>query len=336
MKVFMIGGTGLLGSAAAQLFIDKGHQVKSVALPPLPVGAPIPEEMELEFGNFLELSDDELKAMMTGCDCFVFAAGVDERVEFPPPVYDSYKKYNNDPVERMIKLAKECGVKKSIILGSYFVYFAREFPEMELAKKHPYIRSRVDQEDIALSLADENMDVAVLELPYIFGVQPGRKPVWVVLIEQLANMGKITMYPKGGTTMLTVRQVAQTIVGAAEKNKGANAYPIGYYNLSWDDFLTVVHAAMGEPNRKIIHVAKWMFKLYSKKLAKDFKERNADPGIDLVGLADIMYMNTFIDKKWSVELGATHDDIKSAIFDSVKLSVDAYKGTQELVDMKGE
>ena len=46
MKVFMIGGTGLLGSAAARIFIDRGHSVKSVALPPLPEGAPIPEEME--------------------------------------------------------------------------------------------------------------------------------------------------------------------------------------------------------------------------------------------------------------------------------------------------
>ena len=36
MKVFMIGGTGLLGSAAAQLFIDKGHSVKTLSLPPLP------------------------------------------------------------------------------------------------------------------------------------------------------------------------------------------------------------------------------------------------------------------------------------------------------------
>ena len=90
MKVFMIGGTGLLGCEAARIFIERGHQVKSVALPPLPEGAPIPEEMELEFCNIYEKSDDEIKAMMEGYDCFVFAAGIDERVEFPAPVYDVY------------------------------------------------------------------------------------------------------------------------------------------------------------------------------------------------------------------------------------------------------
>ena len=58
MKVFMIGGTGLLGSAAAQLFIDRGHSVRTVALPPLPQGAVLPPEMEITYGNYLEMTDD--------------------------------------------------------------------------------------------------------------------------------------------------------------------------------------------------------------------------------------------------------------------------------------
>ena len=112
MKVFMIGGTGLLGSAAATLFIERGHSVKSIALPPLPEGAPIPTEMELIWGNYLQMSDDELKKLMADCDTFVFAAGVDERVEFPAPVYDAYKKYNIDPVQRFLTLGKEVGIKR--------------------------------------------------------------------------------------------------------------------------------------------------------------------------------------------------------------------------------
>ena len=339
MKVFMIGGTGLLGSAAAQLFIDKGYEVTSIALPPLPKGAPIPPEMDLKWGNYLEMSDEELLAMMQGCDTFVFAAGVDERVEFPAPVYEAYRKYNIEPVRRFLTLAKQAGVKNSVILGSYFAYFAKSRPEMHLTEWHPYIRSRIEQEEVALSFADGDMNVSVLELPYIFGTQPGRKPVWVILIEQIHNMdktGHVTMYPKGGTTMVTVRQVAQVIVGAAERNKGGNAYPIGYYNLTWDDFLRIVHEAMGTPKRKIIHIAKWMFRMYGKTMIKDYEARGIEGGINAVELAEIMCMNTFIDKKWAVSLGATDDDIKAAIFDSVKLSVDAFTGKQELVEMKSE
>ena len=334
MKVFMIGGTGLLGAAAAELFIARGHSVKSMALPPLPPGAVMPAQMELAYGNFLDMTDDELLAHMAGCDCFIFAAGVDERVEFPPPVYEAYERYNIAPLQRLIPLAKQAGVGKTIVLGSYFAYFAKEFPEMKLCEQHPYIRSRVAQEECALSFADETMDVAVLELPYIFGTQPGRKPVWTILIEQLRNMpGGVTMYPKGGTAMLTVRQVAEVIVGAAEKSTGAKAWPISYYNLTWDDFLTIVHAAMGQPNRKIIHIAKWMFRAYGKGMLKKAAKRGVEMGINPIGLADIMCMNAFIDSKWSKELGATDDDIKAAIYDSVKASVDAFEGSGDFVGM---
>ena len=339
MKVFMIGGTGLLGSAAADLFIQKGHQVKTVALPPLPVGAPIPEEMEIVFANINDKTDDELREMMAGYDCFVFAAGIDERVEFPAPVYDAYYKFNIAPLKRILPICKEVGMKNAVILGSYFAYLAKQRPDMKLCDKHPYIRSRIDQEEVAFSFADENFDVAVLELPYIFGTQPGRKPVWVILIEQIKRMDKLpfTMYPGGGTAMLTVRQVAEVIVGAAEKSKGAKAWPISMYNQTWKEFLKIVYAArgMGE-DRKIVSVAPWMMRMGLGSVKKEYAEKGIESGIDVDGLADIMGLNLFIDRKYSVELGATEDDIKAAIFDSIKVSQASYDGKVELLGMKGE
>ncbi|HEX3047628.1 MAG TPA: nucleoside-diphosphate sugar epimerase, partial [Bacillota bacterium] len=76
MKVFMIGGTGLLGSEGAKELIKRGHEVSSIALPPIPTGANLPKEMKLTLGNYLEMSDEELKKHMNGCQGFVFAAGV--------------------------------------------------------------------------------------------------------------------------------------------------------------------------------------------------------------------------------------------------------------------
>ena len=120
MKIFMIGGTGLLGCEAATELIRRGHSVTSVALPPLPEGAPIPEEMEILFGDINKKTDAEIEALLKGCDVFIFAAGVDERVEGPAPIYDLYKKYNIDPVKRLLALCRECGVQHVAICGSYF------------------------------------------------------------------------------------------------------------------------------------------------------------------------------------------------------------------------
>ena len=141
MKVFMIGGTGLLGSEAAKVLISRGHEVTALALPPLPEGAVLPPEMKIEYGNYLEMSDDELRKHLTGCDGFVFAAGVDERVERPAPIYNLYKKYNIDPINRLLKLAKECGVKHVSICGSYFPYFAKAMPELN----RPITREEYDE-----------------------------------------------------------------------------------------------------------------------------------------------------------------------------------------------
>lgn len=337
MKVFMIGGTGLLGSEAAKQLIARGHTVSSIALPPLPNGAVLPPEMQIEFGNYIEMSDEELHAKFDGCEGFVFAAGVDERVEGPAPIYDLFKRYNITPLERLLRIAKECGVKHVAICGSYFSYFAKIWPEKELTKWHPYIRSRIDQENLALSFADDNFDVAVLELPYIFGTQPGRKPVWVFLVEQIRSMKNATMYPKGGTAMVTVRQVGEALAGALERNRGGNCYPIGYYNLTWVEMLKIAHKYMGCPDRKIVTIPNWMYAIGGRGIMKQQKKVGHEGGLHMVKFTDIMCDKTFIDKSLGCDkLGVTPDDIDAAIGESIQLCLDILDGKTDTIAMKGE
>ena len=337
MKVFMIGGTGLLGSEAAKVLIERGHEVSSIALPPLPEGAVLPEEMKLTFGNYLEMSDDELRAQLEGCEGFVFAAGVDERVEGPAPIYDMYKKYNIDPVDRLLRLCKECGVKHAVILGSYFSYAAKKWPEKELTKWHPYIRSRIDQETVAMSYASDDFSVAVLELPYIFGTQPGRKPVWVFLVEQIMSMPAVTMYPKGGTAMVTVHQVGQAIAGALERTKGGRCWPIGYYNMTWKEMLRIVHKYLCIPDRKIITIPNWMYAYGGKNIMKEQEANGIQGGLNMVKFTDIMCSNLFIFKnEGAAELGVTEDDIDAAIGDSILLCRDIIVNKKNVLGMKGE
>lgn len=341
MKVFMIGGTGLLGCEAATTLINRGHKVTSVALPPLPEGAPIPEEMEIVFGDINKKTDEEIEKMLKGSDCFIFAAGVDERVEFPHPVMDYYYKYNIAPLERIFPLCKKAGVKRAVVLGSYFAYLAKLRPDMDLVENNPYFKSRLQQEEVCKKACDENFSVAVLELPYIFGTQPGRKPVWTVLIEQIAGMDKLpfTLYPKGGTAMLTCRQVGQAIAGAAENKQGKRffeAIPIGMYNMKWDEFLGYVYEARGMHNRKIVGIPPFMMKMGMGKIVKDYKERGIESGMDPLQLPYIMDIDLFIDNKYCRDLGVEDDDIEAAITDSIKVSVASFEGKVKLLDMKGE
>ena len=64
MKVFIVGGTGLLGSNAAVKFIELGHEVSTIALE-LP-NVKLPKELQVDIGNYLDLSDDELELLRKG------------------------------------------------------------------------------------------------------------------------------------------------------------------------------------------------------------------------------------------------------------------------------
>ena len=336
MKVFMIGGTGLLGSETAKVLIERGHQVVSIALPPLPTGAVLPPEMEIEYGNYLEMSDDELRRHFQGCEGFVFAAGVDERVEGPAPIYDLYKKYNIDPLRRLLKIAKEEGVKHVSICGSYFAHFAKKWPELKLTEYHPYLRSRIDQENVAFSFADDNFDVAVLELPYIFGTQPGRKPVWMFLADMIDGKSPI-FYPKGGCTMVTVRQVGEGLAGALEYNKGAHAYPFGWYNYSWKEMFTIMEEQLGMKPKPYITIPNWLYTLGSQSLIRDYKKRGIDSGLDFNHFAPLQCGELYIDKSEGAEkLHVAPDDIKAAMGDSIRLAMDIKHGKVNAISMKGE
>lgn len=336
MRVFIVGGTGLLGSAAAAEFIRRGHSVKTLALPGLPEGADFPKEMELHFGNYITMSDSELSELLGDTDCIVFCGGVDERVEFPAPVYPSYIKYNIEPTERFLRLAKNNGASKAVVLGSYFAYLNRIRPDMELTKHHPYIKSRSEQEKVAFSFADETMSVAVMELPYIFSAQKGRKPVWTIFVEKLQGMGPVTFWPKGGTAALTVRQVAEAIVGAAEKNEGANFYPVATVNYTWKELMKIVHKGMGVPQRKFFHVPEAFFRAYAHFLQTSAERKGYEPGLNYVELSRIMYKEVFIDTSIAKKLGVTPDDVDFAVVESLEASMDAMKNADRYIEMVAE
>lgn len=337
MKVLIVGGTGFLGLEGAMELIRRGHSVRSIALRPLTDAVPRPAQFELHTGNYMNMSDDELRDLMKDCEGFVFAAGADERMEGPPPIYDLYKKCNIDGLRRLLAIAKELGITRAVVCGSYFTHFNAVWPKFELEKRHPYILSRVEQEKMALSFADRNFHVAVLGFPYIFGVQPGRRPVWVFLARILQNMRLATFFPKGGTTMITARQAGQCIAGALENNTGANAYPIGFYNMSWNEMVAIMNRSMGMPDKKIVNIPQWIFRMYCHVLARRQARAGNDTGLFYPEIAKTMYDYMYIDKTLAVErLNVEPDNIVAAIEDCTRFCCRILDGEEDAIAVRSE
>lgn len=334
MNVLIIGVTGLLGSEACKVFLENGDTVRGLSLPALPKGYKKNPRVELVFENYLTITDEKLDEVFTNIDYFVFAAGVDERVKVTPPAFDFFEKYNVKPLARLLEFAKKHRVKHAVILGSYFTYFVRTRPELKLTEHHPYIKSRQNQLEMALSHQTDTFHVSVLELPYIFGTQPGRKPVWVFLIEMIEKMRPATFFSKGGTALISAKQVGHAIYSASRQEE-SNVYPLATANYTWRELFTIFHEYMGTPKKKIITLPNFIFKLVLKTMARKEKRAGFEGGLNLRKFAPMQCSNQFIDPKLGAEkLNIPEDNIKLAIKASVAQSLAALRTKEHGVDME--
>jgi nucleoside-diphosphate-sugar epimerase len=319
MRVFMIGGTGFLGYHALKELLARGHSVATVALPPMPADGLLPPRVDCRLGDAFKMGDAEILRFMEGSEGFMYAAGLDDRVILPKPAYPKFREANVDQCLRLLRLARKAGARKAVVFGSYFTYFDRIWPELRLTEHHCYIRSRAEQREAVLAESRDGMETVVLELPYIFGTMPGRKPLWTFLIDILRGMGPVVLYPKrrGGTAMVTVRQVATAAAGALERGEGGRSCPIGGVNMAWAEFIPLLLEAMGSP-RPFVHLPKSLYELGNARMARDHEKRGLEAGLDLVRLADIMYRYAYIDPAGPMsQLGYGPDDVRAAIRETV-------------------
>ena len=230
--------------------------MSTLALPPAPPEGLLPPEVPVRIGDFNQLSDRGVIELFNGCEGVVFAAGVDDRVTPKAPAYEFFYQANVVTARRFFRLAQPAGVRRGALLSSYFAHFARVWPELKLAERHPYIRSRVEQEAAVLEYSGNGLDIMVLELPYIFGRIPGRIPLWKPLVDYLHWSLPWVFYPIG-SSMVGVEHVGQAVTGALGQGEAGKRYLIGDENLTWRAFLMRLADAAGW-RKKVVVPPNWV------------------------------------------------------------------------------
>ena len=317
MKVFILGGTGFIGYHTTLALLKQGHTVETLALPPLPEEGLFPEGVNIHLGDFNQMGDQELLDLMRGCGAVVFAAGADDRVTPKKPAYPFFYRANVLSAKRFFSLAKAAGVSRGVLLNSYFAYFDRVWPELNLSEHHPYIRSRREQEEIVLSLAEGDFNVAVLELPYIFGRMPGRTPLWQPLVKYLHWPVPWAFYSRGGSAMVSVKDVALAVVGAMGKDVETGTYQIGDENLTWAAFLERLAGAAGLKKR-VVSLPDWVLRLGFGALKIWHRLQGRESGLDLTELTQLQTAETFFDPKPAQEkLAFSGGDLNEAFRETV-------------------
>ncbi|WP_062109099.1 NAD-dependent epimerase/dehydratase family protein [Bacillus niameyensis] len=316
-NVFILGGTGLLGYHTTQELLNRGYHVSTVSLPPMPAAELLPSDVECHLGNINEMSDDQVLDLLKGKDMFVYAAGEDERVVPDAPAAHYFYKANVLPTQRMARLARVAGVKRFVLYGSYFAHFAEKWTDLDL-KSEAYPRTRLLQEQVAFLEGEGQMDVMSLRLPYIFGLMPGRVPLWKMFLPQIQGKDFVPVLG-GGTAMVTVKQVAQATVGALEHGKHGGKYAISDTNMKHAEFFQMIADVLGQKDTVIQAVPIEQMKPAMAQLDSQTAEAGKEHGIHLATTADIQSRDAYIDPNDTMPiLKYEKDDVKAAIIETIK------------------
>ena len=164
-RLLILGGTGFLGYYSTMEALKRGYEVGSISLDDVNLEGWYPKEVNVRFTDLFETPEDELVEIMKGYDCMIYSVGPDDRETPVAPAYDYFHRRLVVECAKCFRAAERAGIKKSICFNSYFAYFARKYPEINLPGKHPYIRCRVEQAKL-LNEQKKNMEVVVLEFTY--------------------------------------------------------------------------------------------------------------------------------------------------------------------------
>ncbi len=298
MRVVVIGGTGLLGRESVLALRERGHEV-SVFAKDVPSGheAAVPglESVPVHEIDVWGMPEEELAARFAGFEAMVYAVGPDDRSAPPRPAAAFFQTWLVEASERVFRAAATAGVRRAVLLGSYFATWERLHPEFGFAARHPYVSARVEQTRRCIAVGERTgMSVSVLEIPYVFGVHPGVVPFWKeILFDRIAAM-PVVLYPRGGTSVTTSRHVGQAAASAVDRGTHAAAYPLGDMDMTWRQLLGHVMSALGKRG-PIIDVPCRIADLASGRIARDLVPPGHESGLDPAWLMrDVMCRRIFV------------------------------------------
>jgi nucleoside-diphosphate-sugar epimerase len=320
MKVLMIGGTGYLGYFSVWELVKRGHQVIAMGLPPAPEPGYLPDGVAVVLHNFDALSDEDALRLLGGCDAVVYGGGADGRNSFQPPAIVGYREANVEPIRRLIPLMQRAGNKRLVILGSYYTALDRTFPLLRIAEQHPYVTSRLEQNQVAFELAGNYLSVAILELPYIFGAAPNRGTLWGFYIKQVQAQEEVPV-PSGGTACVTARQVGWAVAAACERVEGHKHYAIVEDNLTYTQIYELFAQALNlKRTFNVMPLEKTLVAAQQQAAQMQFAPKVG--GYNPIGMAEMQATLLFLDPLPAREaLKLERDDLPQTIRDTVEVTL---------------
>lgn len=336
-RVLVLGGNGFIGYHICRGLYEREYAVTAASWEDKELDAELASYARIESVDVDHLNEAGLKELIIGHDILIYALGPDDRVQLEPDVKadDFFQRFLVRRTNLVCHAARQVGVKKIIILGSYFTYFnqvgAHRLAPGVLAEHHPYIKARCDQAEQAISIGNGDPEVVIIEIPYVVGTTPTKIPLWKdIFIDRFQNVPAV-IYGRGSTTVVSVKKVAYAIAQAIENTKHGDQLTVGSANMKYKEFITRLLAASGVSKPCwILPTAFLTFLL--RQIDRQMKTDNRESGLNYHYLAsDILGRTLTVDFAATdrlLSMGDYFDDIDQAILETGE----AIKRFMELVN----
>ena len=257
MTVLVIGANGYLGSHVTRQLVNDGEDVRVMVRE----GANTIGIDDLKVTRFVGdiWNDDVLREAMTGCDV-VYYCVVDTRgwLKDPAPLFHT----NVEGTRNVLEIAKDSGLQRFIFTSSYvtvgrkrgrdateddkIVDGGETSPTNRLRGLTPYVRSRVQAEELVLRYAREHglRAVAMCVSTTYGGADWGRTPHGAIIAG--AAFGKLPFVMNGiELEAVGVNDAARALILAAEKGRVGERYLISEKMITNTDVARIAAEAVG-------------------------------------------------------------------------------------------
>ena len=254
MRIFLTGGTGLVGSHSARLFVEAGHEVVALCRAGSDTAFLRGVGCALVEGDVCEDSK-EIAPRMEGCTHVVHAAAL----VYSGDDLATMRAVNTLGTRNVLAAAAEVGVRHALHVSSVAVYGGTPGPvdentatDAEIGPQNHYARSKREAEAEARRVeVERGIPVTILRPASVYGERDR------LLTPRVARLVRrpVSFFLGGGrNTISTVYagNVAEAVLLATEAARGGTTYDVGMdHPLTQKEMLVGIAAGMGYSPRLV-------------------------------------------------------------------------------------
>lgn len=326
------GAAGFLGSTVCRKLADRNETVRAFVLEGDTSAQYLPEDVEVTYGDLCNKEDLE-RFFETPDDTEVIVLHIASIVTVNPDYSQKVMDVNVGGTENIVEMCKKHNASKLVYCSS-----TGAIPEEEKGTirecdgaipldperiKGCYSLSKAMATNVVLKAANEGLNACVVHPSGILGPEDFAMGETTRTLVDIIN-GEMPAGIDGSFNLCDVRDLADGLIGAADKGKSGECYILGNEPVSFKDFAKLVSEESGCRQMKLflpIPAASFLAKILEKKA----KKTGAKPLMTTFSVYNLARNNRFDSSKANKDLGYTTRPYRETIRDEIRWLKDTGK-----------